>query len=122
MAGLRRSDVAGPGFTRRRHGRGFGYCTVDGERVRDEDELARFRALVIPPAWRREHVRMRRGELLFEYEANGGLPRTQVVADPDVIPVLQALRRRREPDPELLAYRNPAVCKASYVDVLRRRS
>jgi DNA topoisomerase-1 len=58
MPRLRRSDVTGPGFTRRRHGR-------------------------------------------------GGLSRTQVVADPDVIPIVQALRRR-DPHPDLLAYRNGA--------------
>jgi DNA topoisomerase IB len=42
---------------------------------------------------------------VFEYVAKGGQPRTLTVADPDIIGVVQALRRRRDEDPELLAYR-----------------
>jgi DNA topoisomerase-1 len=34
-----------------RRGRGFGYVDVDGERLSDEETLARIRALAIPPAW-----------------------------------------------------------------------
>ena len=48
---LRRSDCSGPGLRRRRHGRGFAYLDEDGARVSDPDELARLRALAIPPAW-----------------------------------------------------------------------
>ena len=40
-----------PGITRRRSGRGFTYLDADGRRVRSRRELARFRALAIPPAW-----------------------------------------------------------------------
>jgi DNA topoisomerase IB len=48
---LRRADPAGPGYTRRRHGKGFAYRDVDGRPLTDPDELARIRALVLPPAW-----------------------------------------------------------------------
>jgi DNA topoisomerase IB len=48
---LRRSDVTVPGLTRRRHGRGFTYLDSDGERVSDEEVLARIAELAIPPAW-----------------------------------------------------------------------
>jgi DNA topoisomerase IB len=48
---LRRSDVSGPGIVRRRRGRGFSYRGPDGSAVGEED-LARIRALVIPPAWK----------------------------------------------------------------------
>jgi DNA topoisomerase IB len=48
---LRRSDLAGPGLTRRRCGRGFTYVWTTGERVTDRDTLDRIKALVIPPAW-----------------------------------------------------------------------
>ncbi|MEV5241917.1 DNA topoisomerase IB [Streptomyces cinnamoneus] len=41
-----------PGYARVRRGRGFGYLDVRGEPLRDQDELARIRGLVIPPAWR----------------------------------------------------------------------
>jgi len=212
MPRLRRSDPTGAGITRRRSGRGFSYLDPAGQRIQDQDVMARVRDLVVPPAWqdvwicpwpnghiqalgtdaagrrqylyhpvwreqrdrakhdrmldfaerlpkvratlcehlaqrgasrervlaaairllelgffrvgteayadengtyglatlRREHVRMRRGELVFEYLAKGAQQRTQIVADPDVIPVVQTLRRRRDPDPELLAYRDAA--------------
>jgi DNA topoisomerase IB len=48
---LRRSDVHGPGWRRRRAGRGFAYYDIDGSLIRD-DRLDRVRALAIPPAWR----------------------------------------------------------------------
>jgi len=48
---LRRSDVHGPGYRRRRAGRGFAYYDVDGTLIRD-DRVDRIRALAIPPAWR----------------------------------------------------------------------
>jgi DNA topoisomerase-1 len=48
---LRRSDCAGPGLRRRRHGRGFVYLDPDGERIDDPEVLNRIDELVIPPAW-----------------------------------------------------------------------
>ena len=48
---LRRSDVNGPGYRRRRAGRGFSYADVDGTPIKD-DRLDRIRALAIPPAWK----------------------------------------------------------------------
>ncbi|MFI6099593.1 DNA topoisomerase IB [Lentzea sp. NPDC051213] len=47
---LRRSDPAGPGWTRRRHGGGFRYLDAAGEPL-PADAVARIKALVIPPAW-----------------------------------------------------------------------
>ena len=52
MARLRRADCSGPGFGRRRRGRGFEYLDENGERIRDPEVLERIRALVIPPAWK----------------------------------------------------------------------
>jgi len=49
--GLVRSDPATPGLTRRRRGRGFGYLDVGGVSISDAAEIARIKALVIPPAW-----------------------------------------------------------------------
>lgn len=49
--GLVRSDPASPGLTRRRRGRGFGYLDVGGVSITDATEIARVKALVIPPAW-----------------------------------------------------------------------
>ena len=40
-----------PGFTRRRAGKGFVYVDPNGKIIDDAEDLARIRALVIPPAW-----------------------------------------------------------------------
>jgi DNA topoisomerase IB len=48
---LRRSDPARPGWTRRRHGSGFRYLDASGQQL-GADDVARVKALVIPPAWR----------------------------------------------------------------------
>ncbi len=50
-AGLRYADDAKPGLSRRRSGRGFSYRDPDGVAVRDQETLARIKALAIPPAW-----------------------------------------------------------------------
>ena len=50
-AGLRYTTDASPGIRRIRRGRAFTYVDADGKRVRAATELARIRALVIPPAW-----------------------------------------------------------------------
>ena len=47
---LRRVSPDGPGWERRRRGKGFGYLDVDGSPLGPED-VARCKALVIPPAW-----------------------------------------------------------------------
>jgi len=47
----RRVTCNDPGYSRRRAGKGFVYLDVDGNRVRDVEELSRVRALAIPPAW-----------------------------------------------------------------------
>ena len=51
-ARLRRSDVTGPGLTRRAAGRGVRYVDADGRPVEDPEVLARIAELVIPPAWK----------------------------------------------------------------------
>jgi DNA topoisomerase IB len=48
---LRRSDVNGPGYRRRRAGKGFAFYDDAGALIRD-DRLDRIRGLAIPPAWR----------------------------------------------------------------------
>ncbi|HEV7400719.1 MAG TPA: DNA topoisomerase IB [Solirubrobacterales bacterium] len=49
---LRRSDCSGSGIQRRGRGRGFAYRDAGGERIEDEETLARIGELAIPPAWR----------------------------------------------------------------------
>jgi DNA topoisomerase-1 len=48
---LRRVNCNGPGWSRRRRGKGFEYQDQQGSPVRDEEALERLRALAIPPAW-----------------------------------------------------------------------
>lgn len=52
MARLRRADCSGPGITRKGAGRGFAYYDDEGNRIEDPEDLARIRALGIPPAWK----------------------------------------------------------------------
>jgi DNA topoisomerase-1 len=51
-AGLRYTTDAKPGIRRKRQGKGFTYLGSDGRIIHDAAEIARIRALVIPPAWR----------------------------------------------------------------------
>lgn len=50
-AGLRYVSDTMPGIRRRRAGKGFTYVDSDGRPIRDRGELARIRALAIPPAY-----------------------------------------------------------------------
>lgn len=51
-AGLRYVAPSEPGLTRRRRGRGFAVLDGKGKPVRDPKQVARVRALAIPPAWK----------------------------------------------------------------------
>ena len=50
-AGLRYTSDSQPGIRRTKHGSTFRYHAPNGRRITDPAELARIRALVIPPAW-----------------------------------------------------------------------
>jgi DNA topoisomerase-1 len=50
-AGLRYVSDEKPGITRKKAGKGITYVGPDGKRVKDEETLARIKALAIPPAW-----------------------------------------------------------------------
>ncbi|PPK99176.1 DNA topoisomerase IB [Parapedobacter indicus] len=52
VAKLRYLPDLAPGYRRVRRGRGFYYTDSDGRRITDDKKLTRFRALVIPPAWK----------------------------------------------------------------------
>lgn len=55
----------------------------------------------------RGHVRIEGGErMVFDYVAKGGQPRTQVVVDDAVRAVVHRLKRRRDDDDRLLAFRD----------------
>jgi DNA topoisomerase IB len=61
----------------------------------------------------KSHVRMERDGLLFDFPAKHGQRRVQRVSDPDVRPVIAALKRRRGGGEELLAWKRGR----SWVDV-----
>lgn len=50
-AGLVYCSDARPGVSRTIDAKGVRYFDADGKLIKDEDDLARFRALAIPPAW-----------------------------------------------------------------------
>ncbi len=53
MTKLRYLPDVVPGYQRVKRGRGYCFLDVNGERIEDDRKLERFRALVIPPAWKR---------------------------------------------------------------------
>ena len=50
-AGLRYTNAAKPGITRKRRGKSFVFIGPNGRIIRDAKTLGRLRALVLPPAW-----------------------------------------------------------------------
>ncbi|MBV9822114.1 MAG: DNA topoisomerase IB [Actinobacteria bacterium] len=54
----------------------------------------------------RSHVRASRGGVHFSYAAKGSVPREQSITEPRVCRLVEALRRRSDPGPELFAYRD----------------
>jgi DNA topoisomerase-1 len=69
---------------------------------------------------RKEHTKVGPGDLVtFDYPAKSGKQRLQAVADPDVVEVVRALKRRRVGGPELLAWRRPdgGWCDVRSVDI-----
>src|SRR4029453_15675646 len=55
---------------------------------------------------RRDHVRTSGDLVRFDYRAKSGQRRIQEVADAEIAPIVRTLKRRRDGNPELLAYRN----------------
>ena len=55
---------------------------------------------------RKDHVTVRDGVVVFDYEAKGGQKRVQRIADDDVLEVVKAMKARRGGGEELLAYKD----------------
>jgi DNA topoisomerase IB len=69
----------------------------------------------------RGDVRVRRGEILFEYVAKGGLDRKVRIHDDKLATLITALRRNRADDERLLVYRNAkSTCLVHAEDINRR--
>lgn len=54
---------------------------------------------------RKSHVALEDGVITFDYRAKSGKRRIQQIVDPEVVEIVQALKRRRGGGPELLAYK-----------------
>lgn len=98
-------DLAGQGLTRPRvlaaavRLLDIGFFRIGGEQYAEENGSYGLATV------RREHVRIQRGGMVvFEYPAKSGQERMQAVADEQVVSVIRALLRRRQPDETLLAY------------------
>jgi DNA topoisomerase IB len=76
----------------------------------DDDEDGTFGLATL----RREHVRLKRGAVLFAYTAKGGIPRTLALRDPLLHRVVNSLLRRRGGGDDLLVYR---IGRRSWHDV-----
>ena len=55
---------------------------------------------------RRDHVRTSGDTVRFDYRAKSGQRRRQEIVDADVTRIVRTLKRRKDGNPELLAYRN----------------
>ena len=89
----------------------LGFFRIGGERYAADNGSYGLTTL------RREHVRIADGTASFDYVAKGGKERVLVVAVPQVVAVLEVLRRRRTGPDDLLAYRDDA---GAWVDVKDR--
>ena len=77
----------------------IGMFRVGGEDYAEENESYGLATI------QKQHVRIRKGAIEFDYVAKGGLNRTYEVEDRLVVPTVAALKRRRgKPTDELLAY------------------
>jgi DNA topoisomerase I len=74
-------------------------------RIGSEDYAERNESYGLATMLKR-HATVERGEVVFDYPAKSGQRRIQAIADPHVLEIVGALRRRRGGGPELLAYRD----------------
>ena len=98
-------DLAGPGYSRER-------VLAAAVRLLDlgffrsgSDEYTAANGTYGLATVLRTHVRCRRDLIVFEYLAKGSKQREQSVVEREVCKVVVGLKRRRDPGPELLAYR-----------------
>jgi DNA topoisomerase I len=76
-----------------------GFFRIGGEDYAERNETYGLATM------QRRHVRIEGDEIVFDYEAKGGQRRIQSITDPEVLAVIEPLRRRRTGE-DLLAHRN----------------
>jgi DNA topoisomerase I len=84
-----------------------GFFRVGGEDYAVENETYGLATM------HKKHVSLVDGAIVFDYPAKSGKRRIQEVVDPEVIEIVEALKRRRGGSPELLAYKE----RGKWVDV-----
>jgi len=90
----------------------LGFFRIGGEQYASENQSYGLATL------RKEHVVVGRdGTLSFEFIGKSGKLWERSLAEPEVLAVVSALKRRRGGGPELLAYRTGAGRSAVWVDV-----
>ena len=100
-----RERLAGSGYSRERVLAAaialldLGFFRVGGEQYAEDN--GSFGLATI----RRDHVTVTRTAVVFDYPAKSGKQREQSIVDDDVRAVVAGLKRRRDPSPELLAYK-----------------
>jgi DNA topoisomerase IB len=77
----------------------LGFFRIGGEQYADENGSYGLATI------RREHVSLEGGAVVFDYPAKYGKQRIQHLADDDLRAVVGGLLRRRDDQPELLAYK-----------------
>jgi DNA topoisomerase I len=78
----------------------LGFFRVGSEQYAEENETYGLATI------RRRHVSFQRGLIVFDYKAKNAQRRVQTIDDPEIVPTIRALKRRRAGGHELLAYRN----------------
>jgi DNA topoisomerase IB len=86
----------------------LGFFRIGGEQYAEENQTYGLATM------RKEHVRVSKGILTFDYTAKSGKHLHKSLAEPEVGAVITALKRRRGGGEELLAYRGP---EGEWVDV-----
>jgi DNA topoisomerase-1 len=76
-----------------------GFFRIGGEDYAEENESYGLATML------KRHVTLDGEEIVFDYESKGGQRRIQAVSDPELMPLIRRLKRRRSGE-ELLAYRN----------------
>jgi DNA topoisomerase-1 len=76
-----------------------GFFRIGGEDYAERNETYGLATM------QRRHVRIEGDKIVFDYEAKGGQRRIQSITDPEVLAVIEPLRRRRTGE-DLLAHRN----------------
>ena len=77
----------------------LGFFRIGGEEYARDNETFGIATL------HKDHVRMRKGEMTFDYPAKGSIRRVITVTDPATFELLKSLKRRKGGSDNLLAYK-----------------